>query len=239
LSQAILRNLAGASQAYASEWIQMANIMKGAIMSIRKRLAVGAATATLGVVLGATVLSPVVAGAQESTTTTTANESTSPDGIDRTVRADRVRESLEDLVTDGTITAAQADAVAEHLAQFGPGPGHGHFRRHIAISLEIAAETIGIERSALVEALADGQTIAEIAADNGTNAGAVIDALVAAHEAKLDELVTDGSITAEEAAERAAEAADRIADLVDGEIEFRQGFGPRPDIAEPDVTEGA
>jgi polyhydroxyalkanoate synthesis regulator phasin len=214
--------------------------MKGAIMSIRKRLAVGAATATLGLVLGATVLSPVVAGAQESTTTTTADESTSSDGIDRTVRGDRVRESLEDLVTDGTITAAQADAVAEHLAQFGPGPGHGHlFRRHIAISLDIAAETIGIERSALVEALADGQTIAEIAADNGTNAGAVIDALVAAHEAKLDELVSDGSITAEEAAERAAEAAERIADLVNGEMEFRQGFGPRPDFVEPDSTEGA
>jgi polyhydroxyalkanoate synthesis regulator phasin len=218
----------------------MANIMKGAIMSIRKRLAVGAATATLGLVLGATVLSPVVAGAQESTTTTTADESTGSDGFDRTVRADRLRESLEDLVADGTITAAQADAVAEHLAQFGPGPGHRHlFRHHIALSLDIAAETIGIERSALVAALADGQTIAEIAADNGTNAGAVIDALVAVHQAKLDELVADGSITAEEAAERAAEAADRIADLVNGEMAFRQGFGPRPDIFEPDPTEGA
>ncbi|HKY46541.1 MAG TPA: hypothetical protein VJQ79_01040 [Acidimicrobiia bacterium] len=209
-------------------------------MSIRKQLAVGAATATLGLVLGATVLSPVVAGAQESTTTTTAGESASPDGIDRIVRADRVRESLEDLVTDGTITAAQADAVAEHLAQFGPGPGHGHlFRRHIAISLDIAAETIGIERTALVEALADGQTIAEIAAENGTSAEAVIDALVAAHKAKLDELVTNGWITAEVAAERAAEAAERIADLVNGGIDFRPGFGPHPHFAEPDETEGA
>ena len=207
-------------------------------MSIRKRLAVGAATATLGLVLGATVLSPVVAGAQESTTTT--DEATTSEGVVETFRASGLREHLEDLVTDGTITAAQADAVAEHLAQFGRGPGHGpFFRRHIAISLDIAAETIGIERSALVDALADGQTIVEIAADNGINAGAVIDALVAAHEAKLDELVADGSITTEEAAERATEAADRIADLVNGEIEFRQGFGPRPDIAEPDVTEGA
>jgi polyhydroxyalkanoate synthesis regulator phasin len=189
-------------------------------------------------VLGATVLSPVVAGAQESTTTT--DEATTSEGVVETFRASGLREHLEDLVTDGTITAAQADAVAEHLAQFGPGPGHGRlFRRHIAISLDIAAETIGIERSALVDALADGQTIAEIAADNGINAGAVIDALVAAHEAKLDELVTDGSITAEEAAERAAEAADRIADLVNGEMEFRQGFGPRPNIVEPDPSEGA
>lgn len=209
-------------------------------MSIRKQVAVGAATATLGLVLGATVLSPVVAGAQESTTTTTAGESASSDGIDRIVRADRVRESLEDLVTDGTITAAQADAVAEHLAQFGPGPGLGHlFRRHIAISLDIAAETIGIERSALVEALADGQTIAEIAADNGTSAEAVIDALVTAHKAKLDELVTNGWITAEVAAERAAEAAERIADLVNGEIDFRPGFGPHPHFVEPGPTEDA
>jgi polyhydroxyalkanoate synthesis regulator phasin len=212
--------------------------MKGAIMSIRKRLAVGAATATLGLVLGATVLSPVVAGAQESTATT--DEVTTSEGVVETVRATRLRGHLEDLVADGTITATQADAVADHLAQLGPGPRRGHLlRRHIAISLDIAAETIGIERSELVEALADGQTIAEIAADNGTNAGAVIDALIAAHEAKLDELVTDGSITAEEAAERAAEAADRIADLVNGEIEFRQRFGPRPEIVEPDPTEGA
>ncbi len=70
-------------------------------------------------------------------------------------------------------------------------------------------------------------------------AEAVIDALVAAHKAKLDELVTDGWITAEVAAERAAEAADRIADLVNGEIDFRPGFGPHPHFAEPDPTEGA
>lgn len=210
-------------------------------MSIGKRLAVGAATATLGLVLGATVLSPIVAGAQESTTTTTADEAANSDGSGRIVRADKLRESLEDLVTDGTITAAQADAVAEHLARFGPGPVHRHlFRRHIAaVTLDIAAEAIGMERSALVEALADGQTIAAIAADNGTSAGAVIDALVSAHEAKLDELVADGWITAEEAAERVAEAGDRIADLVNGDMTFRQGFGPRPNFAEPDPTEGA
>ncbi len=210
-------------------------------MSIRKRLTVGAATATLGLVLGATVLSPVVAGAQESTTTTTTDESTGPDGVVGTERVNRLRDSLEDLVTDGTITAAQADAVAEHLAQFAPGPGHRFMGRgHIGMSLDIAAETIGIERSALMDALADGQTIADIAAANGTEAGTVIDALVAAHQAKLDELVADGSITAEEAAERAAEAVERITGLVNGEIEFRPGFGPRPDApAEPEVTEGA
>lgn len=205
-------------------------------MSIRRRLAVGAATATLGLVLGATVLAPVVAGAQESTTT---DEVTPAEGVVEDLRANGLRERLEELVTDGTITAAQADAVAEHLAQFGPGPRGHLFRRHIAISLDIAAETIGIERPALVDALAAGASIAEVAADNGTDAETVIAALIAAHQAKLDELVADGSITAEEAAERAAEAGDRIADVVNGEIEFRRGFGPRPGLAEPDPTDGA
>ena len=205
-------------------------------MSIRKRLAVGAATAVLGLVLGATVLSPVVAGAQESTTTTTGEESAGTDGVVENSREERLRERLEDLVTDGTITAAQADAVAEHLVRFDPalrqgwGRGHGFMiRRHIVISLGIAADAIGLDRSALIGSMEDGQTIAEVADANGSNAAAVIDALVAANQAKLDELVAEGSITAEQAAERAAAAVDRITDLVNGEFELRARFGPRFD----------
>ncbi len=203
-------------------------------MSIRKRLAVGAATATLGMVLGATVLSPVVATAQESTTTTTT------DGAAGTSRVDRIRAALEDLVTDGTITSAQADSVAEHLAETLQGPGR-HFigRGRVGASLDTAAETIGIERSVLVDALRDGQSIADVATANGTDPQAVIDALVAAHQAKLDELVADGSLTAERAAERAEGAVERITALVNGEFEFRPGFMVRPGANEPAVTEGA
>jgi len=209
-------------------------------MSIRKRMAVGAATATLGLVLGATVLSPVVAGARESSTTTTAEGASGPDGVAGTERAGRVRDSLEDLVADGTITSAQADAVAEHLAQYAPGPGHRFIGRgHIGISLDIAAETIGIERSVLVDALEDGQTIAAVATANGTDAQTVIDALVTTQQAKLDELVSEGSIKAEEAAERAAAAIERFTALVNGEFEFRPGFRARPAAGESAVTEGA
>lgn len=208
-------------------------------MSIGKRLAVGAGTATLALVLGATVLAPLGAGAQESTTPTI-NESVDPDGPDGTGRVDRIRESLEALVTDGTLTAAQADAVATHLAQFAPGPGH-HFRarHHFRIGLGIAAETIGIDVEVLIDALRDGQTLAEVAAANGADAGTVIDALVAARQAKLDELVAAGTITSEEAAQRAAEAVERITGLVNGDFDFRPGFGERPDHEEPAATDGA
>ena len=206
-------------------------------MSFRKRLAVGAATATMALVLGATVLAPVVAGAQESTTTTT-NGAVSPDGTGPTGRVDRIRDALEELVTDGTITSGQADAVAEHLAEYAPGPGH-HGRRHFLVGLGVAAATIGIDPSVLIDALREGQTIAEVAVANGSSAEAVIDALVSANRARLDELVTDGVISAEEASERAAEAVERITALVNGDFEFRPFFGPGPDEENSAVTEGA
>jgi polyhydroxyalkanoate synthesis regulator phasin len=211
--------------------------MKGAIMSLRKRLAVGAATATIGLVLGATVLAPVVAGAQESTTTTT-NEAVSPDGTRTTERVDRIRNSLEELVTDGTITSEQADAVAEHLAEYAPGPGH-HGPGHFLVGFGVVAGTIGIEPSVLIDALREGQTIAEVAVANGSSAQAVMDALVSANQARLDELVTDGVITAEEASERASEAVERITALVNGDFEFRPFSGPGHDHEESTVTEGA
>jgi hypothetical protein len=192
-------------------------------MSFRKRLAVGAAAATLGLVLGATVFSPVIATAQESTTTTP----TDPADQARPDRGARIRESLEALVTDGTITAAQADAVAEHLASVGPGPGHFGGRGG-GIGLDAAAEVIGIEPSVLVAALRDGQSIADVATANGVTPQAVIDALVAAHQARLDEKVADGSITADEAATRAANAVERITAMVNGEFELRPGSMGRP-----------
>jgi hypothetical protein len=215
-------------------------IMKGEIMSFRKRLAIGAAvTAILVVVLGVTVLSQVDAPRQESATTTTDGSNTS-DRAAGNERGSKLRGSLEELVSDGTITAAQADAIAEHLAQ-AAGSGHGSKgRSDVGIDMALAAETIGIEQSALVAALDDGQTIAEVAAANGTDEAAVIDALLAAYQVTLDELVADGSITAEVAAERAAEAVDRITGMVNGEIEFRSGSGQRSDSsADPADGDGA
>lgn len=201
-------------------------------MSFRKRLAIGGIAATLALVLGATVLSPVVAGAQESTTTT---DTTGADEVAGADRVDRIRGLLDDLVTDGTITSAQADSVAEHLAEYA---FRGHFGRrvHLIVGLEVAAEAIGIERSALIDALQNGQTIAEVAAANGVATQTVIDALVNAHQQKLDELVANGSITAEEAAARAATAADRITEFVNGDFRFGPRLGRRPGLGVPSTS---
>lgn len=195
-------------------------------MSMKRKLLVAAASATLGLVMGATVFSSVVATAQETTTTT---ESTS-EAPDRTAR---IREALDELVTAGTITAEQADVVAAHLAEVLPHRG-GHFigRAAVGATLEEAAAAIGIDVSDLRTALQDGQTIAEVATTNGVDPQTVIDALVAAFNVKIDEAVANGRITAEQAAEKKENAPERIAALVNGEFEFRPGFWVRPDSSE-------
>lgn len=198
-------------------------------MSVKRKLLVAAAAATLGLVMGATVFSPVVATAQETTTTTTATES-STETPDRT---SNVREALEALVTAGTITADQADAVAAYLADVLPRHA-GRFVGHGAAvaTLEEAAAAIGIEVTDLRTALQDGQTIAEVATANGVDPQTVIDALVAAFNVKIDEAVASGRITADLAAEKKEAAPERITALVNGEFESRHGFWVTPDSDE-------
>ncbi|HSL26975.1 MAG TPA: hypothetical protein VLA54_11895 [Acidimicrobiia bacterium] len=202
-------------------------------MKFQKKLAVGAALATLSLVVAAVVFAPVMAGAQETTTTDEVAESES------VYRGDRIRAALDDLVEAGTITAAQADAVAEHLATTFPHhglphhglPAHGrHFlgRGMAWAGLNEIAAVIGVDLTDLTEALRDGQSIADVATTNGVDPEDVIDALVQAHQDRLDQAVGAGRITAEEAGDRAARARSHITDLVNGEFAFRPGFLVRP-----------
>ena len=142
--------------------------------------------------------------------------------------------ALDGLVDDGTITQAQADAVADALQEarperpdFGPpGPG-GWFAVGVAV-LDEAADAIGIEEDELLTALRDGQTIAEVAESEGVDSKTVIDALVAATRERLDEAVADGRIEQQDADERLADATERITEFVnEGAPTFRERF-PRP-----------
>ena len=84
--------------------------------------------------------------------------------------------------------------------------------------ISTAAESIGIEPSALVQALRDGQTIAEVAQGNGVEASTVVDAIVAAGQARLDQAVQDGLLTRDEADERSADLVGHATDLVNGDL---------------------
>lgn len=131
-------------------------------------------------------------------------------------------EKLAPLIEDGTLSEADALAVAETLADgFGPRPG---LRRPLAHGLATAAEVLGMEVEDLAARLREGATLAEIAGDQ---AGALIAALVAEVEEHLARAVENGRITQEEADERAAEAEERITTFVEeGPPEHPRGFGP-------------
>lgn len=135
---------------------------------------------------------------------------------------ERVRESLQALVDDGTIDAGQADAVAAHLAEQRPergdgGPGHGKRDHRPGLDGEVVAELIGIDAATLRERLRSGSSIADIAEANGVEPQTVVDALFAEGAEHLDLAVESGRLTEEEAAEKLATLDERVTERVNGE----------------------
>lgn len=167
-----------------------------------------AASITVGGLAGAALGAPGLAAAADSTASA----------------AGWVHEALAGLVDDGTIDQAQADAVAAALQEARPdhGAGRGGPGRHLG---PVVADALGITEDELRTARSEGQTIGEVAEARGVEPQVVIDAIVAAHQARLDEAVAAGDLTQERADELAARAAERAAAVVDGEV---PAFGTGP-----------
>jgi hypothetical protein len=103
-----------------------------------------------------------------------------------------LRSALEALVADGTITQDQADAITDRVRSEVEerGGDRDHRRRgrgHLRQLLGTAAETIGVSEDDLRAALADGQTLAQVAEANGVERQALVDALVAAADEQIGE----------------------------------------------------
>jgi hypothetical protein len=146
-----------------------------------------------------------------------------------------VQTVIDALVADGTDRLEAAidelpDRMAELVEREGlpdrgrPGGPGGHWGR--GPGLEAAAEAIGITTDELHDALADGSSLADVAAAHDVDVQTVIDALVAEATTFLDDAVADGRLTQEEATARAADLEERITARVNGE-----GDGPAEDVA--------
>ncbi len=187
-------------------------------MKIRTRTSIAAvavASVIGGGVVGAVLTGPTAAIAQE------AEE-------ESTVRPDRgstIESVLADLVEDGVITQEQADAVAEALEDARPQRGFRGFHGLGAVAEEIAA-TLDLTVDDLTEALRDGSSLADLAAQQGVEVDIVIGLLVEQAQERLDAAVEDGRLTADEAAERLGDIESKITEMVNGELEpGRRGFG--------------
>lgn len=193
-----------------------------------------------GVVLGGSAL----AGAQESTTTTSpAKDSARSDSAKsdsartpeeaRKRHQDRILKALKPLVTDGTISQAQADAVAKRLATAGAGVVRRHDRR-VAIGYREIAEELGMSQADLAKAIKDGKTIEQIAEDQGVDLNEMIDSLIAKLGTRLDQSVEAGKLTREKADQILDAARKRLTTTVKNENlaeKLERVYGRRHDRA--------
>ena len=218
----------------------------------RFRLAVASA-ALAGCAVGGVAFGPAFAGAlqdDDTTSTTTAedptettdstvtDDTTADDGTTDDTTADDGTTSDDGTADDGTTSddgtaddGTTSDDGTADGEDCGPGdgrggPGGGHFGPRPAF--EAAAEAIGIEVEDLRTALADGQTIAEVAEANGVAVEDVIAAMVTEAQEQLAAAVADGRIDQDRADEISATLEERITDQVNGEFEMRgPGMGHR------------
>jgi len=197
---------------------------------VRKRIATALAVGALGV--GGLAVSGVASAADTAGTATTS-------------RVQAVKDALEGLVGDGSITQAQADEVATTLgsADLGRGGGHGGGR---GADLATAASTLGLSEADLRTQLQGGRTLAQVASAQGVAVDDLVTALVDAQKTRIAAQVTAGTITQAQADERLADLTRRTTDRVNaaggggrgGRGPGGSGSAPSPS-ASPSTSSGA
>jgi hypothetical protein len=153
---------------------------------------------------------------------------------------DRIEQALSGLVSDKTLTQAQADKVASTLSAAGVGPGGagmpgGHGMHHGpgmrgGAELAAAAKALGMSEADLRTALMSGKSLAAVAKEKNVSVDTLVAALVTAAKADLAQAVKDGRLTQAEADARAKDLQARITDRVNATPPPRgeSGFGRRP-----------
>ena len=135
---------------------------------------------------------------------------------------------LKDLVTKGTLTQAQADAVtaaaaaakAAHEANRPMGPKGGPGNADRAAMEALVSSTIGVDSATIKSRLQAGESLAQIA---GAKKDALIAALVADHTKRIDAAVTAGKLTAAQATEMKSNLVAHVTE----EVNEVGGKGPK------------
>ena len=135
---------------------------------------------------------------------------------------------LKDLVTKGTLTQAQADAVtaaaaaakAAHDANRPMGPKGGPLDADRAAMEALVSTTIGVDSATIKSRLQAGESLAQIA---GAKKDALIAALVANETKRIDAAVTAGKLTAARATEMKANLVAHVTE----EVNEVGGKGPK------------
>lgn len=120
--------------------------------------------------------------------------------------------ALSGLVSDGTLTQAQADKVAEALKAQRDAM-HKERQADRAEMLALVAKTLGISEADLQQAHQDGKSLADLAGDKRDE---LVAAMVAFANAKIDKAVADGKLTQVQADKMKDKTQKRVENRVDG-----------------------
>jgi hypothetical protein len=158
----------------------------------------------------------------------------SVDGLVDTMVA-AARQQLDRLVADGKLTAAQGNQIAGQLearitemvnngpSASGAGGAKGSYG---AALLDTAAQYLGLSTDQVLARVRGGQTLAQIAVAQGKSVDGLVDTMVAAAKAQLDQKVAEGKLTAAQRDQIAAQLEAGITALVtNGNTPFGAG-GP-------------
>ncbi|NOK64044.1 MAG: hypothetical protein GFH27_549409n18 [Chloroflexi bacterium AL-W] len=133
--------------------------------------------------------------------------------------------------SNNDIVVAQATAEPEvQSEQNGPenrgtrqGPGRGQGGLTAAALVNATAEVTGLERSEVVDAIREGNSMAQVAEANGSSSDAVLQAARENAQERLDEAIANGRITQEQA-DAALEQFDTQAPEVINDTELAENF---------------
>ncbi len=141
-------------------------------------------------------------------------------------RLDEAKANLPDVmgkIVDGTLPEGGRDGKGGGMGRGNGADGKGGgMGRGNGADGTVVAEALGITTDELRTAFKDGKSIKDIAEEQGVDIQTVTDAMVASAQAKLDEAVTAGRLTQDEADAKKAEVADKIAERIE------QGRPDRP-----------
>jgi len=151
-----------------------------------------------------------------------------------TSRLASIKSALSGLVSNGTLTQAQADKVAGTLDSQLPlrgmggmggmgGPGSRIDRMGMTQTHDAAAKALGMTSDELYNAVQGGKSLADIAKDHKVSVDSLVKAMVAAAESQLATAVKDGTLTQAQADTMKNSLTQRITDQVNG---VRTGRGP-------------
>ena len=189
---------------------------------MQKKLTAAAIAGAVVLGGGAAIADPAFADSSSSTSDTTK----------AVTRSDAIKQALKGLVDDKTLTQAQADKVAETLAEpgalprggFGPGGlGGRDFGGMMQAEADAAAKVLGMSADDIRSALRSGTTLAELAKKQGKSEDALVNALVGVAKTKLASAVEAGKLTQARADAIQKDLPGRVKQIVEN---GRGGFGP-------------